>query len=352
MVFMTAPVVLAIMALLLHRQLVDKTADPSLMPVFAVLANAVGTGIKCRGTNQGDFGILMSGQILVYVSLAFSLSFLLTSHKQSSSCNPSIIYLGLSAACLGCISGIIVPAFAISLDASLTDIGWQIYKMFLWNAVISTCVLILLPFALKEQKKKNTTRYHSNNDDLNPAGPSYLYQARTNDDDTTIHVDCTSAEERESLFRQLISFLSNRQRCFYLLITGLAYAMFISTFLACHMVFDKQQDLIKEFCATEAIVILLCLMAIFLTVKYRLRHSKWTILVLTTLSFSVTIAFAFSKNRSLEKLEIAFYFFSHTFMALHVVGCVSNGAQRFISFESVLLANFFIQLLAITVHNC
>ena len=329
LIFLASPLILAIMTPLLYRAL-QKAIDPLFLLMLAAFSNAIGSGIKCKGTGPDGYFTLLIGQSFIYCSTAFSLAYPLAQRRESFNC---LFFLGSMAASIGCSAGISIPVLLCSEVSSMPGIGWCIYKIFICSAVISVSVLILIPFALKEKHQPIMTSYQSN---IETAPPIC--------DPTNVPVPVPDMKPIKTLLwlsLQDFSFVSR------LLQIGLSYATVIALFISCSSVY--QTEMLKLVSYVQVSIALLFFVIAWLSFKYRIHYSKWSCLIISVFLTTFLILLACYKDKATGPVRVSLLEVLHLSACALTVASITNlkSVTSMLAFETICVTNIAIQILGV-----
>ena len=239
----------------------------SLVPLMiAAFANALGCAIKCTGTEQNGYPIIIAGQLINILALPASVGYLVVFSKQYPTQAWPIASLWTISIALGSISGICLLPLLLAEEEKPEDIGFQIYKYFLWSAFVSIIPLVLIPFVMKEQKQFSGTTYQ-------------VFSANSE----VVHAGANQNELSEiSLFTlRLKSLTSNltkfREKRFLLTVSasGIGFGVFLHMLAASAVCIEIEAKIIWKLCIVESTAVLTFTVCFFVVFMAKIDIPRW-----------------------------------------------------------------------------
>ena len=301
-------------------KLLHKYDESLIFLMVAAFANAIGSAIKCRGTERNGYLITFTGQVLTLLALLFSFGFPLLFLKQYPSRKWLVTSLGITAGTLGSIFGISSLPLLLSDDKSFDKIGVHLYKYFLYNAVFAVAPLLLIPFAVKEEKQYSSTNY----DAFIVANASSTCDAepRCERNNTgVLWIDPIS-------FRHaFLSVIKEKKFLLNVTATGISLSLFLGMFFAVVRCIQTEAKQTWTVCIIESMVIITCPIYIYVAYNMKLGAPRWMIHASHFIMITLAVTYAVCLETKSLALHFSLFFLLHTSYGFYYFVCFKETTQ-------------------------
>ena len=332
-IFWISPVFMAAM-LPLASLFTRKSSLPALM--VSAFTNALGCAVKCKGTSPSGYSIIFSGQMLIACAVPWSFGFLFAGRKENQS--KALFPLGLLALILGCVFGCVVPVVLLLDGESMKETGSKLHAYFLWDAVISTLIFALIPFALKERKKLPDSDYQAFVIQSNEAEQGY----EAAHGHVTVNIGGAGNISYSNVTHWALQFketLLTRK----MVSCGLNFAVFLSFFPVSVLCVQDPFSL-WPICLLESAVVVTMVIAFLFGRILKKECSKWIAGICQLAFLSSILVFAYILDSLSSEGKYSSFFFMHAFIGLQLLISSQKLKLSPQSKDQMFAALFFVSL--------
>ena len=312
--------------------LLEKTN--SLLPLMmSAFANALGCAIKCTGTEQNGYPIIIAGQLINILALPASLGYLFVFSKQYPTQKWPIASSWITSIALGSISGMCLLPLLLAGDEKPKDIGLQIYKYLLWSAFVSIIPLVLIPFVMKEQKQFSGTTYQvfsANNETVN-AGENQHEQS-----------DISLLASKLRSFKFNLSKFRERRFLLTASASGTSFGLLLHMFAASAFCIEIEAKIIWKLCIVESTVVLTFALYFFVLFVGKIDIPRWLVVGNNVLLISSAIIFNLCKEFMPSSVQIFLIYALHAVSGLNCFVLMKRSLLN-VSSLTIILAMIFAQ---------
>ena len=313
------PLILAILMPILCKFLQKFTSSLVCLMISAFLS-AFGCAVKCTGTNLNGFFITAVGQLFIMMAFPFSLGFPVLFLKQHPSRKWWISSTGIAAIASGSISGITLLPILLAGKEKTNEIGVIIYKYFVWSAVLAIIPLVLIPFAMKEQKQFYAKDYKAIN----------TISAPPNEDGPRCEQSSTvsSSTYIRSIVKSQLCAVRDKKFLIKASMSGVNYGLFLNIFIASVICVHFEAKRIWTLCIVESAVILTCCILFVSLALKELNIPRWIIVANNLMLMAATIAFVVCAETKPLSLRLFLFYFLHASSGLSCLISIKKSLPR------------------------
>ena len=309
--------------------------------IVTAFANALGCAIKCTATPPNGYYFAFIGQLIILAALSTSLGFPLSFVKQFR-LSKWLLALFVVAVALGSIAGLMSLPLVLSVAESSDEIQSLIYKYFVWSAVFAIIPLVLIPFAVKEQKQYATADYDAF---IAANVPSRECQPRL-----AVGQPCDTSSSIPSFFDLVLTTLKGKRCLLTVIANGMSQGLFLSMFIGACLCIEIEAKEIWILSMVESAVIVTCIFLIMSVIKLKLNWTRWLLLGNNVFLMALAFTVAFNVGAGSLPLRLLLFYLIHS----------SSGFSLFLSTKKVnqlprtdpinlLFVTIFVQCLLATV---
>lgn len=335
--FWMFPLMIAILMPVLSK-FHQKFTSSMVCVMISAFLNALGCAVKCTGTNRNGFLIIVVGQLITILALPLSLGFPVLFLKQHPARKWWISSSGIAAIASGSISGIALLPMLLADKEHLDEIGLITYRYFLWSALSAIIPLVLIPFAVKEQKQFPAKDYQAINAINTPPyedGPRYEQSATVN-----------SFTRIRSILKFRLCAIRERTFLIKASIGGVNCSLFLNMFIASVICVHFEAKGTWALCIVESAVILTCCILCTSLAPKELVIPRWPIVVNNLILIAITIAFTLCVETKPLSLRLVLFYFVHASAGLNCFFSIKEGLLPINSANFLLMMTFLHGLFA------